>query len=401
MLGGSTRAGRLRGLAPFLLASCGAHALLAFSALLPGPRERVEAREPVWLQSVSMPAPSPPPLAAAPEFAHTPEQAQKPRARSKPAASSTRPMARTTEQNGEGPHLTAADAESGGVAQGAGADGDATSAPGASSAAPTPRKELAPQLSLWLALEALQQLVIVRSPSALLAALPGYRDMLRGSDLLPFGNLQRLRVFMPGLSPERLVLAGVHRGGEPELMRAAQRVAASRERVPKWKGDASLRATSWVDGSGFDRGIAVHADAFLIGARTQLPRLLGEAQSSARVADLSSMRGDGLVLLALDAVERYVPALSACELRKLRLTVSRALQLQLTATYESAATAARAADCLASVPEAHGELSFVSALLTRARPHEQQSRLNTGVTREDVARLLDELCWSLRRVVHG
>jgi hypothetical protein len=86
--------------------------------------------------------------------------------------------------------------------------------------------------------------VIVRAPIALLQAVPGYRDMLRGSDVAPFANLQRLRVYLPGLSAQRLVLAGVHSGGEAELVRSAERIAATRERVPNWRGSSELRAAA-------------------------------------------------------------------------------------------------------------------------------------------------------------
>lgn len=264
-------------------------------------------------------------------------------------------------------------------------------------------RALPPQFSLWLTPPELQRMVIVRSPIALLAALPGYRDMLRGSDIAPFSNLRALRVFLPGLSAERLVLAGVHADGEDAIVRAAERVANARERVPSWRGPSTLRATSWLDGSGYDRGLAVQGDAFLIGARRELPRWLGQQSPSARVRQLSKSRHGVLVLAVVHEVTHYLPALGGCKLRNLRLSISNALRLHLSAEYETEESAAHAASCFAGLDEAVSQLRWTTELLSRATGVSASTRtqLRTTITSEGIAKLLDEICWSLRRTVHG
>lgn len=243
-------------------------------------------------------------------------------------------------------------------------------------------------------------MVIVRSPSALLGTLPGYRDMLRGSDINAFANLERLRIFLPDISARQLTLAGMHAGGEPELMRAAERVAASRAQSTIWRGGSALRGTAWIDGSGYDRGLAVHGNAFLIGPRGALPRLLGDEAPGERVAELSKTRRGVLLLLELHAVDRYLPALQPCGLQSLRISVSVAQRLSVRARYASASQAAEAGTCLTRLSGASSELRLLRELLGRASParHDELSLLNTGVTHEEIARLLDELCWSLRRI---
>jgi hypothetical protein len=405
----------------WLIGSTAAHAALftALSGATPrNPATWDEYDKPLWLEPASQF-----PASAAPEPQQLLPQAQpKTQAQPQPEPQSAArkrvdgirmgpvvpPLPAVREPALDQPPTTASDASGTLAVDGsptAASDSDALDLPPSAASDTTPdsapaRPALPPQLSLWLAPIELQRLVIVRSPSALLAALPGYRDILRGSDINPFDQLRALRVFLPGLSAERLMLAGVHSGGEAELMQAAERIARSRERVPSWRGSSQLRAAAWLDGSGFDRGLAVHGDAFAIGARRELPQLLGR---DARVAALSKTKRGVLVVAALHDVAHYLPALRPCQLRSLRISISEALRLQLQAEYESAPDTARAATCLTSLGDATIPLRATRELLARATAGvgSTHSQLRTEVTRDEIAKLLDEICWSLRRLARA
>jgi hypothetical protein len=233
-------------------------------------------------------------------------------------------------------------------------------------------------------------------------SIPGYRDILRGSNIRPFTHLSRMRVVLPGLAAQELTIAAVHTGGESGVTQAAERIAAMRSRVLHWRGSYELRATDWVDGSGFDRCLAVHDGACLIGARTSLPRLLGDRAPSARVVNLSSMRRRVMLLVTIQDVTRYLPALQACELHSLRISVSTDMHLSITAEYQTPVSAAHAPACLESLQDPRRELHHTRAMLARADAPSgsDRSQLKTGVTHDEIEELLDELCWSLRHVAH-
>jgi hypothetical protein len=378
-----------------LCSSLAAHAA-CIAALSPSLPQRKETRElaTLWLETLPAPEPEPPPPAVVepdPQPAAS-GSARRPTPR-KPRAPQSQPAPAAIADVGPSLPLVAAEDS---TPEGTVAVSDAVAtAAGASEPQGPPA-----QLSLWLAPLELQRMVIVRSPSALLAALPGFRDILRGADIRPFEQLRTLRVFLPGFSAAKLTLAAEHVEGEAAIMQAAQRIAAAREQVPSWRRSSELQATAWLDGTSQDRGIAVHGSTFLIGPRRSLPGLLGEQAPGDQVDHLVKLRRGVVAAVTLYDVPRYLPLLQPCQLRNLRISVSAALRLHLQAEYDAAENAARSASCLTSLGEAADQLRTLRQLLKRATAAPDGSsrfELKTEVTDDEIARLLDELSWALRR----
>jgi hypothetical protein len=107
-----------------------------------------------------------------------------------------------------------------------------------------------------------------------------------------------------------------------------------------------------------------------------------------------------MVSVVIESVSHYLPMLSACQVRNVRISITHALHLNLSAEFQSNADAARVQTCVANVGGSTPELRYVSALLGRGavEPGKARARLDMGVTSDEISRLLDELCWALRRV---
>jgi hypothetical protein len=288
-----------------------------------------------------------------------------------------------------------------------GSEDVATPAPAQPPPAETERTPRPAQLSLWIDRKAFEHSVLVRPGIAILSSVPGLRDLLRGSDIRPFYDLDRLRITLTDLTPQALVVAGVHTKGEQGVREAAKRIAAMRQREPVWRGDSKLQATSWIDGSGLDRGLAMHDAAFLIGARESLPGLLGDAVSDDRVDSLSRLRKRVVFALAIEEVSRYVPVLSACALQALRVsiasTVADSHRMSLQAEYETSNAARESPRCFAGLGDRAAPLSALVAWLAQApsTPGSFSAHFNSGITNDEIQALLDELAWVLRSAGRG
>lgn len=254
------------------------------------------------------------------------------------------------------------------------------------------------ELSLWIDRRAFEQRALVRPGLAIITAVPGLRDLLRGSNIRPLLDLERLRVTLHAPNAQELALAGVHLGGESAMRDAAKRIAAMRQQEPVWRGGSRLQATSWVDGSGIDRGLALHDGAFLIGARESMATLLGASDP----AELSRMRERVFFTLALEDAARYLPTLSGCTLQALRISVASTnadtQRLSLRAEYESRAAAAASTDCVRALGERAAPLQRLVGWLEQASAESGSyiTRLNVGVTGDELQTFLDELAWVLR-----
>jgi hypothetical protein len=273
----------------------------------------------------------------------------------------------------------------------------------ASPATPEPRRERRPaQLSLWIDPKQFEHLALLRPGIAVLMAVPGFRDVLRGSSIRPFDDLERLRVSIRGADPEKLMVAGVHVGGENAVRDAARRVAAMRRQEPIWRGDSKLQATSWVDGTTADRGLAVRDGAFLIGARSSMPALLGSS-SEDPVREASRLRKRVIILLTIDDAARYLPGASKCSLEAFRLSIAAqgdTQRISLRADYETSAAARAAAQCLRPVEGGSAPDSELLGWLARAQvlPDSSTTQLSTEVMNAQIQSLLDGLAWVLRSV---
>jgi len=403
---------RLRRRLPFLIWACASavlHASLVLSLLGRRAEGSAEAPAPsLWMTAVEVVPPAPVRAAEPPPPPVERAKVQRKRAaRAAPAAaaSSAEPQGLRVE-GGQGIPFASGD---GGVALGEGsghggpgAGGDGDQGLAANVAAPEPERAVGPaELSLWMDVETLGSRALVRPGLGFLMAVPGLRETLRGSGIRPFIDLRRARIRLPGRAAQRLALAGTHVGGERALQAAAEGVAAMRGQQLNWRGDSDLRASSWVDGSGVDRGLAVHGDAFLIAERSALPALLGGKQPGQRVRALSQLGERVLLVLAVEDVAVYVPGLRPCELVALRVSIAESgpgYRLALTAHYRTPSAASRAQRCLRELPASPSQVSSLVAWLARAASEHSShaTSLKMGVTGEDIEQLLNGLAWALR-----
>lgn len=390
---------------PWLLASLLLHVWLLSDLAVARQARAASDDEPttLWMESVAEPAPVVEP--------REPEVAASPPAQPKPSA---RPHVKAKQPQPAPPTLPAADGDGSlavppgdadSTSTGRDTDGDArgdAAEGGSGTPPPKPVRAREPQpaqLSLWLDIEQLQQLALVRPTTAFLVVVPGYSDMLLGANLRPFSDLARLSIRIASTSAASLTLAGVHNGGEDALRRAAERVAAMRRERPIWRGNSALRATAWVDGSRVDRGLAIHDGAFVIAPRTRMASLLGDRDPSARVAELSKLRARVVLTASIEDVPRYASELDGCGLAALHVSVATLgdeYRLALSASYADDRRAAAARTCTS---EHAGETSrLLRSWLADARAPEGQytTHLNTRVTHAEIERLLDELGWGLR-----
>jgi hypothetical protein len=110
-----------------------------------------------------------------------------------------------------------------------------------------------------------------------------------------------------------------------------------------------------------------------------------------------------MLLITLQDVPQYLPAFAACGLHRLRISVSADLRISVSIEYQTPANAARGPACLAELQGAGPELRHTREMLARAAAisGSDRAQLNSGVTREEIEQLLDELCWSLRRLARA
>lgn len=362
------------------------------------------AEPPAWLHAVAQPPPVPveplpppkPPPPAPPRKIAEPRPVRAPRFAPNPNATGIPDGKGTLAMGAEGDGTVAKSSED--VA----GDGP-PSEPVPPGPLPGTRRTHGPaKLSIWIDRRAFDRAVLVRPGLAIVMSVPGLRDMLRGSNIRPFFDLERLRITLSDASPERLVVAGVHADGEQAMRDAAARIAAMRRQEPVWRGDSTLRATSWVDGSGLDRGLAMHAGAFLIGARESLPAVLGDARSEDRIESLSRMRKRVMFVVSIEAAARYLPILARCSLQGLHVSIASTpadtQRMSLRADYETATAAGVAPECLQTLGKRIEPLSRIAGWLAQAssEPGSFSTQLNVGVTNAEIQSLLDELAWTLR-----
>jgi hypothetical protein len=400
---------------PFVwaLASLVLHVLLVASLVGQRPDRAAAAETKVWMTAASAPEPpaTPDRPEAPPKAPEKPARAARksaPRRVAQKAPAETEPPPQTTSaaEPGAGPAAgegtLAVASEAPGPGAGGTGRGKGVGQPGSGEAGGEPeRKQGPPQLSLWIDVQAFEQLALVRPGLALVTAVPGLRDMLRGSGLRPFVDLRQLRVSLSGVTAERLALAGVHDGGEKALLDTAGRIAAMRSQKPIWRGDDELRASSWVDGTGVDRGLAVHGGSFVIAARGAMPGLLGAQQPAKQLVGLSSMRERVALALTIEDAGRYLPGLQACALQALKLSVATngdSGRLNLTAYYRAASSAKAAHACLRGPGAGAAQLSGLVDWLGRAESAQgrDSTHLEIGVTSAEIEQLLNALAWALR-----
>jgi hypothetical protein len=364
----------------------------------------------LWMEAAPPAIAEPPPPPAPPPDATPPSPAPSRSSRAPRAPKAvTPPVAAAPELTApvvDGPSSVAVTAGDGANAIGStGGSSDGTGrgqASAGSGAREAERKAGPAQLSLWVEPARLEGLALARPTIALLMAMPGYADILRGSGIRPLLDLQRLRLRLSGLQAERLIVAGVHHSGNEALVAAAERVAAMRDQAPVWRGDDDFRATSWVDGTATDRGLAVHGGAFVIAPRQAMPELLGRGATEESVQAVSRLRDRVLALITIEDAPRYLPRLDACELQALRISVADAggsPRMTLAAHYKTASLANDAPACLQKLhPELGAQMPTLLAWLARAQVSEGSgsSQLSTGVNSNDIEKLFNELAWALR-----
>lgn len=258
------------------------------------------------------------------------------------------------------------------------------------------------QFSLWLDPQKFVQMALISPVTTLLVSVPGYGDLIRGSQIRPFVDLISLRLRLTSFAPGQLVLAGRHKGGEQALLEAAQRIASMRNREPVWSGGPQLRSTSWVDGSGADRALAVHHGAFLIAPRATMATLLSVDPPQNRILEMSRLHKRAYFDLKVEDASRYLPEIGSCALQAIRLSLGSgtdsAARLELIANYKSAWHATRARACLQGLQKGGTQLSFLANWLATAEgsANSYTRRLQIGIAIRDIDRLIDALSWAIR-----
>lgn len=187
---------------------------------------------------------------------------------------------------------------------------------------------------------------------------------------------------------------------------ATERTAATRGLVPSWKSADGVDASSWVDGSNIDRAVAITDTAFVVAARREMPKVLGHAGPSKRVARLSELSGRQFLTLRWQAPAHYLPGLSGCKLDSLRLSFADTNagtggQATLRARYASAGAARDAAQCLRN-RQVGTPLQWLSERLTAARTSEgsRNASLTWNASSEALSEALEGIAWATRRQRH-
>lgn len=353
------------------------------------------------------PAPEPPteprklPRAPAPRAAREPKPQSAPKDEAPPVPSA--PEVTAPVVDGESSVAVKEGDGSGAIGSTGGkGDGRGTASAGGGGANEEQRKVGPAQLSLWLDMPGMERLALSRPTIALLMAVPGYAEILRGSGIRPLVDLQRVRVRVAGLAPERLLIAGVHNDGAAAVVGAAERIAAMRDQAPEWRGDDDFRATAWVDGSAADRGLALHGGAFVIAQRKALPEVLGAKGTEESVQAASRLRERALAVITIEDAPRYLPNVDNCALQALRISFAdggASPRLTLVAHYKTASLASEAGACLRGLPAELGtQMPLFSSWLSRAQVTGSgtSAQLTLGVNSNDIEKLFGELAWALR-----
>ena len=259
------------------------------------------------------------------------------------------------------------------------------------------------QIALRVAFARLRGRPLAPEVSALLAAIPEWREALRGSGVRPLEDLDQVLVAHPGATlpggwpdPSRFAIAGAYRQGKEAIERIAERMAQRRSEPLQRRRIAGHPALRWRDDSNHERWVVPFPGGrFLLAARQDLPALLAMAAQPPSQHDevdpfaawlappgdaLLSLRAEGLRRFARRGA-RYVPD-------HLRLAVHEPkpgrYEVRLEARYERAEAAREAQRFWDAVRTRYVRNVFVQLL--GLAPLLQRLELRT-----DEARLLGQL----------
>ncbi len=217
------------------------------------------------------------------------------------------------------------------------------------------------QIALRVAFERLRGHPLAPEVSALLAAIPEWREALRGSGVAPLDDLDQVLVAHPGATlpggwpdPSRFAIAGAYRHGDGALAQVAERMARQREQPLRRRRLAGHEALRWWDDSGHERWVVPFPGGrFLLAARRDLPALLAMAarapspeEGSDPFAAWLAPPGDALLSLQAEGLRRFARRGGRYVPDHLRLVVQEPqpgrYEVRLAARYEGAETASEA-----------------------------------------------------------
>jgi hypothetical protein len=213
------------------------------------------------------------------------------------------------------------------------------------------------QIGLQIHIDRVRQSSLVLETEALMRIVPAWRELLRGSGLRSFEDLDRVFVATPDLDRASLVLAGHLRAGDGSVRAATARLAKSRGATAAFAPMLGLVAAPWYGPKDAERSIILlGGDRFVITRTADVARVVDvlraiDARTPAAAARTDSgelAESEALVLIVED-VARFSTGTSPAVPRSLRLAVAPIdelyASLRVTARYASAGDAevARAA----------------------------------------------------------
>jgi hypothetical protein len=241
----------------------------------------------------------------------TPEQPAVPAAAPEPPAPTSPPASETIAPKPKPPkpkHRPPADAGAPDASAQAQADAGTPNAPAPDAGAPL-LSAYAPagaQLALRLHMGRVRESALADEVRVLLDAIPDWRSIVKGSDLDPLRDLERLYLASPDLERASVVIAGEYTGDEDLPHRAVEKLASARGIQATWHKRGNVAVAPWANADTTERVLALIAPhQFAITRPDDLPRVLAVAQALAqRAAKAGKPPGDpGEALLGLEQGE--------------------------------------------------------------------------------------------------
>jgi hypothetical protein len=213
----------------------------------------------------------------------------------------------------------------------------------------------------------------------LLGAIPDWQMLLRGSEIDPVRDLDRLLIASPNFRRANVVIAGKHPLGRAEVEKIAEKMSGAHGRTATWQEVNGIPQAPWIADDNTERSLAmVGGKEFVIARNEDIPRVLSVAAvRAARGADAgvgATSLIDGLlkidepvvVELEVEGAKRYVlggqRGIPESLKASIKQPVKAGVPVMIKATYESSLAAKDAAEYWSSVRDHYAALPMVAML---------------------------------------